>query len=597
MNRTLKALPFTQVTIEDQFWAPRLRANRENTLTACLDQCDSTGRISNFAKAGGQADGEFEGIYYNDSDVYKVLEGVAYALMSQSNAELERRADDIIDQIAAAQEEDGYLLCYFTLQAPDKKWTDMAYHEMYCGGHLMEAAVAYKKATGKGALLAVACKLADHYDEIFGPGKRHWVPGHEEIELALIKLYEETKEDRYRDLAFWLLEERGHGNGSGEIWDREGWGPAYCQDDKPIREMTNVSGHAVRAMYLYTAVADAAAITSDQGYIDALDRLWESVVLRNMYVTGGIGPSKDNEGFTLDYDLPNETAYCETCASVGMVYWNHRMNLLHRDAKYADVVETALYNGALAGVSLSGDRFFYVNPLASKGAHHRVEWFGTSCCPTQIARFVPSIGNYVYATGDQTIYINLYVAGTGTMKLEDGVVTLTQKTNYPWDGNVQITVDATEMCSFELGLRIPGWCESAAFHVNDVPTRPAKLNKGYATLVREWKTGDTVTLQLDMSVQREHALPLVKANQGRVALRRGPLVYCVEQADNELNMEQWIVSSSTAFFTEHRADVLEGVTLIHCEDAASGKQFAAIPYYAWDNREPGPMAVWLREEK
>ncbi len=287
-----------------------------------------------------------------------MLEGVAYSLANQYDSELECEADDIIDRIASAQEEDGYLMTYYTLVEPENKWTDMDKHEMYCGGHLIEAAIAYKHATGKDKLLGVACRLVDHYDTIFGPSKRHWVPGHEEIELALTKLYQETSEKRYLDLAIWLLEQRGRGLGEGAIWNKEDWGPAYCQDDQLVREIEKVKGHAVRAMYLYTAMSEVARLTEKEDYLAALDRVWENVITKNMYITGGIGSSHHNEGFTKDYDLPNETAYCETCASAGMIFWNHRMNLLYEDAKYADIVETELYNGLLSGVSLDGRKFF-----------------------------------------------------------------------------------------------------------------------------------------------------------------------------------------------------------------------------------------------
>ncbi|WP_254639157.1 glycoside hydrolase family 127 protein [Cohnella sp. GbtcB17] len=323
-----QGVPFTKVTINDRFWRPRLEVLSKVTIKACLVQCEKTGRISNFAKAAGLMDGAFEGIYFNDSDVYKVLEGAAYLLMSNRDPELEAEIDGIIELIAAAQEPDGYLCTYYTLVAPDSKWTDMEKHEMYNGGHLIEAAVAYFEATGKRKLLDVACRMVDHYDRLFGPGKRHWVEGHEEIELALVKLYRVTQEERYWRLALWLLEERGHGHGKGEIWDKEEWGPAYCQDDVPVRDIEKVTGHAVRAMYLYTAMADVVHASGDPTYVDALHRVWAHTVERNMYVTGGIGPSQHNEGFTHDYDLPNESAYCETCAAIAMAFWNHRMYLL-----------------------------------------------------------------------------------------------------------------------------------------------------------------------------------------------------------------------------------------------------------------------------
>ncbi|MFD1677602.1 glycoside hydrolase family 127 protein [Alicyclobacillus fodiniaquatilis] len=594
-HQSLQGVPFTQVTIRDAFWAPRLKAHQHSTLRACLEQCEKTGRIANFAKAAGRMEGDFEGIFFNDSDVYKVLEGVAYSLMNQPDVALEKKADEIIALIAAAQEEDGYLLCYFTLVAPDKKWTDMDKHEMYCGGHLIEAAIAYKQATGKRTLLDVACKLADHYDALFGPGKRHWVPGHEEIELALVKLYRETGQERYWKLAQWLLEERGHGHGEGAIWDKPEWGPAYCQDDKPIREMTHVHGHAVRAMYLYTAIADVAAMTGDEGYLQALHRLWESVVLRNMYITGGIGPSKHNEGFTEDYDLPNETAYCETCASVGMVYWNHRMNLLHGDGKYADIVERAMYNGALAGVSLSGEQFFYVNPLASNGAHHRVAWYDTSCCPTQISRFIPSIGNYMYATSASGIIVNQYIAGDGIIDWDKGRVKVTQTTNYPWNGDIGIALHLEESSFFSVRLRMPGWCKSAKIAVNGVAVSDYKFVQGYFELERTWQSGDKIAIELDMPVEIVRANLKVKENTGKAAIQRGPLVYCLEEMDNVAGAESCYISLETKFKVEHREDLLEAVSVVKGMNPRAQGEFQLIPYYAWDNREPGWMKVWLED--
>ncbi|GAE09819.1 transposase [Paenibacillus sp. JCM 10914] len=450
-------VPFTKVKITDAFWRPRLEVLKKVTLPSCLIKCEETGRIANFAKAGGLIEGEFEGIYFNDSDVYKVLEGVAYSLMLERDTALEDDADRIIELIAAAQESDGYLCTYYTLVAPESKWTDMEKHEMYNGGHLIEAAVAYYEATGKRQLLDVACRLADHYDRIFGPGKRHWVEGHEEIELALIKLYRVTGEEHYWKFACWLLEERGHGHGVGAIWDKPEWGPPYCQDDVPVREIEKVTGHAVRAMYLYSAMTDAVHVSGDPAYVAALQRVWAHTAQRNMYVTGGIGPSHHNEGFTEDYDLPNESAYCETCAAIAMVFWNHRMNLLFGDGKFADVVEREMYNGALAGISLSGDRFFYVNPLASQGDHHRVPWFDTSCCPTNLARFLPSIGQYMYARMPKGIAVNQYVQGEADIMLENGNgVHLKQRTSFPWSGGVELEVFPAADGVFTIQMRVAG---------------------------------------------------------------------------------------------------------------------------------------------
>lgn len=592
-----QGVPFTQVKIHDELWKQRLEVCKQVTLRTCLDKCESTGRISNFAKAAGLMEGEFEGIYFNDSDVYKVLEGAAYLLMADRDPELEAEVDRIIGLIAAAQEPDGYLTTYYTLEAPDQKWTDMEKHEMYNGGHLIEAAVAYHAATGKRTLLDVACKLADHYDSLFGPGKRHWVEGHEEIELALIKLYHATGEERYWKLALWLLEERGHGHGRGAIWDREEWGPAYCQDDVPVRDIEKVTGHAVRAMYLYTAMADVVLASGDRTYEDALRKVWGHTVERNMYITGGIGPSRHNEGFTHDYDLPNESAYCETCASIAMVFWNHRMSLLFGEAKYADVVERAMYNGALAGISLSGDRFFYVNPLASQGDHHRTEWFDTSCCPTNLVRFLPSIGGYNYALNEEGPVMLQFVAGTADLTLKDGSrVVMKTVTRYPWDGHVHVEVEPAREAEFAVRLRLPGWCRGAKLSINGENVAPADwtIDRGFLVLSRRWKPGDTIDYVMEMPIQQVHARPEVEADRGRVAVQRGPLVYCLEQADNPaLAYDGFAVRPGISFGLEPR-DELGGIVALTGFDGQ--RQYRFVPYHLWDNREPGFMQVWLKEE-
>lgn len=604
------AVPFTKVRIRDAFWQPRIAVAGSVTLEACLHQCEATGRIANFAKAAGLAEGRHEGMYYDDSDVYKVLEGAAYSLMTRRDPALEERIDRIIALIAAAQEEDGYLSTYYTLNDPAGKWTDMEKHEMYNGGHLMEAAVAYYEATGNRTLLDVACRLADHYDRTFGPGKRHWAEGHEEIELALIKLYQVTGEERYRRLAAWLLDERGHGHGKGAIWDKPEWGPAYCQDDVPVRDIERVTGHAVRAMYLYSAMADAVRVSDDGAYMDALRKVWAHTVERNMYVTGGIGPSKHNEGFTFDYDLPNESAYCETCAAIAMVFWNHRMNLLTGDAKYADVVERCLYNGALSGISLSGDKFFYVNPLASQGDHHRVAWFHTSCCPTNLVRFLPSIAGYLYAAAERGIVVNQYVGGEAEIALADGGrVGVRMTTEYPWAGKVQLELrpeqqadaapgsEAKAWREFPLLLRVPGWCRSYRVAVNGeaVDAAGMAMADGYAVLDRAWRPGDRVELELDMPVQTVRARPEVEADRGRIALQRGPVVYCIEQADNPgLTYDGFRIDAGRACRFEHRRDMLGGIVALQAETEA-GQVCTLVPYYAWDNREAGFMQVWLRE--
>jgi len=592
----LNAISFKNVKIDDLFWNSKIETHRDRTIKVCIKRCEETGRVSNFAKAGGLIKGGFEGIYYNDSDVYKVIEGIAYTLMHMGNPELEAKADEIIEMIAAAQQDDGYINTYFTLCEPHKKWIDMGMHEDYCGGHLIEAAVAYIEATGKKKLLEVACKLADHYDNIFGPGKKHWVTGHEEVELALVKLYRLTGEERYLKLAYWFLEERGHGNGAGRIWEKEEWGPEYCQDDKPVREMSRVTGHAVRAMYLYSGMADVAARTGDHEYIKALERLWDNVVLHNMYITGGIGPSKRNEGFTSEYDLPNKEAYCETCASIGMVLWNHRMNLLYGDGKYADVVERCIYNGVLSGVSLDGSKFFYENPLASDGSHHRREWYDCSCCPTQLARFIPSIGDYIYNNSDAGIWINMYIASCSEIQTGKGKVVITQVTDYPWDGKIKISVQSDIAEEFDVHLRYPSWCRSAKIYVNGKAAKNLLIEKGYIKLSRKWEMKDSIYLELDMPVEKVYSNPAVLANQGRVALQRGPLVYCFENTDNVDYFSDISITKEAEFIVEYHPELLGGIVAVKVFEPGADRIYTAIPYYSWDNRDAGGMAVWVPEK-
>ena len=452
---------------------------------------------------------------------------------------------------------------------------------------MVEGAIAHYQATGKRKLLDVSMRMADHMMSLFGPDKRHWVPGHEEIELALVKLYQTTKEQKYLDFANWLLEERGHGHGS--KGDEGKWDPAYYQDIVPVRELTDISGHAVRCMYLYCGMADVAALKKDTGYVEALDRLWDDVVLRNMYVTGGIGSSRHNEGFTEDYDLPNMDAYCETCASVGMVYWNQRMNQFTGNSKYVDVLERSMYNGALAGVSLAGDRFFYVNPLESNGDHHRQAWYGCACCPSQISRFLPSIGNYIYGTSDKALWVNLYMGNTTQITVDNKEVTLKQETDYPWDGLVKLTVTSAHPLNKELHIRIPGWCKKYTLSVNGNPVN-ASTDKGYA-IVKDWKSGDQITLNMDMPIEMVSADPRVKQNVGKRAVQRGPLVYCLEEIDNSKNFADLNLAAGTSFEVKDEPGKLGGIKEI---EAVSGNQkLSFISYYTWDNREAGKMKVWI----
>lgn len=585
--KMIEQIDFSHVKINDNFWSPRLSKHVSATLPVCIDQIENqTGRIRNFENAA-KGEGEHSGIFFDDSDVYKALEGMAYSLINNPDPELEKKADEWIDKFAAAQQPDGYINTFYTLTGLDKRWTNMDKHEMYCAGHMIEAGVAYYQATGKRKLLDVCIRMTDHMMSQFGPGKRHWVPGHEEIELALVKLYQTTQEQKYLDFAYWLLEERGHGHGT--MGDEGKWNPVYYQDIVPVRQLTDISGHAVRCMYLYCGMADVAALKNDTGYIAAMDRLWDDVVHRNMYITGGIGSSHDNEGFTEDYDLPNLDAYCETCASVGMVLWNQRMNQLTGDSKYIDVLERSLYNGALAGISLGGDRFFYVNPLESKGDHHRQEWYGCACCPSQLSRFLPSIGNYIYASSDDALWINLYIGNTGQIRIGETDILLTQETDYPWDGSVKLTISTSQPLEKEIRLRIPNWCKTYDLSINGKRINVSE-EKGYA-VIKDWKSQDVIALDMDMPVEIVAADPHVKENFGKRAIQRGPLVYCMEEIDNPVYFDQIQLSPSTTFQTAFASDILNGIKTIKTNGRAQSATF--IPYYAWDNRKAGKMRVWI----
>lgn len=585
----IEPVDFSRVKITDSFWSSRLRSHVTATLPVCIDQIENqTGRMLNFQRAA-LGTGEHSGIFYDDSDVYKALEGIAYSLINNPDPELEKKADEWIDAFAAAQQADGYINTYYTLTAPDKRWTNMDKHEMYCIGHMVEAAIAYYRATGKRELLDVSIRAIDHMMDLFGPGKRHWVPGHQEIELALVKLYEVTGEEKYVDFAYWLLEERGHGHGTkggeGE------WNPLYYQDEVPVRDLEEITGHAVRAMYLFCGMADVAVLKNDEGYIDALHRLWDDVVGTKMYITGGIGSSRQNEGFTEPYDLPNYEAYCETCASVGMVFWNTRMHRLTGEAKYIDVAERSLYNGVLAGISLTGDRFFYVNPLASHGDHHRREWYGTACCPSQVSRFLPSVGNYVYGISDDALWVNLFIGSTAEIDAGNEKFTVTQATNYPWDGTVELEVSSRDKLPVkEIRLRVPEWCEGYAIEVNGERLENVPIQNGYAVINRQWNSGDKVTFAMEMPVEVVEAHPLVKENIGKRAIQRGPVVYCAEEVDNP-DFNSLSISPDMVFTHQFNPSLLNGVVEVNGEQG--DHRVRLIPYYAWNNRDAGEMKVWL----
>lgn len=618
VRRRLTPVPFTHVSLADPFWAPRMQTNREVTLAVGYDQCKQTGRIDAFDltwKPGREPQPH----YFWDSDVAKWVEAAAYSLSTHPDPKLETLLDEVIAKIAGAQQPDGYLNIYFTVVAPEQRWANLhVHHELYCAGHLIEAAVAHYQATGKRTLLDVMVRYADYIDSVFGdaPGKRPGTCGHEEIELALVKLYHAAGEERYLRLSEFFLNQRGQKPSvfAPEFPAGQAVDTSYCQDHAPVREQSEVVGHAVRAMYLYSGMADVAGETGDAELLAACERLWQHVTLTRMYVTGGIGSTRQNEGFTTDYDLPNDTAYCETCAAIGLVFWAQRMLQFDADSRYADVMERALYNGVMSGISLDGRRFFYVNPLESAGAHHRQEWFGCACCPPNVMRLLASLGGYLYSQTTSDAYVHLYAQGEGQLTVAGREVTLRQETQYPWDGLVRLTVTPASPAHFGLNLRLPAWCRSATLTLDGEPVDlAANTRQGYVRLAREWTGNEVVELSLPMPVERVYAHPAVKEDAGLVALQRGPMVYCLEAADNALPLHRVLLPREAEFTVRHEPELLGGVTVLETEalvesaagwegrlyrampDAREPLGIRAIPYCTWDNRDAGAMRVWLRE--
>jgi hypothetical protein len=623
---------FTAVEITDRLWAPRQRAVRERTVPFLYAQMEKIGAIEalDVTKPPGplafpyRKNGTSTSVMYWDSDIAKWIETASYTLATHKDAALEGLIDDVVARIAKAQEPDGYFNSFFQRREPAKKWTNLRdWHELYCLGHMIEAAVAHNQATGKTNLLDIVLRQIDLVARLFGPGEgqKRGYCGHEEIELALIKLHRLTGDRRHLELARYFIDERGR---QPHYFDSEararGADPAdywhqtyqYNQSHVPVREQDRVVGHAVRAMYLYCAMADLAAVTGDDALLAACRRLWADLNGKRLYVTGGLGPSEHNEGFTTEYDLPNETAYAETCASVGLVFWAHRMALLESDGRYADVMEQALYNNALSGLSLDGERFFYDNPLASRGSHHRWIWHRCPCCPPNIARLVASLGSYVYSTATAELAIHLYAESTARLEVGGVGVSVRQTTNYPWEGTVEIAIDPATPVEFTLRLRLPGWCRSARLAVNgQALDAKAIAERGYAGLRRRWQAGDKVSLVLEMPVERLYAHPDVHADQGRVALKRGPIVYCIEAVDTPASPYRLALARDETVTSRLEPDLLGGIatlsgTALATEPIDSALYltepwparrvpFKAVPYHVWDHRESGEMVVWLRE--
>src|SRR5215217_1337265 len=611
----LRPLPLDAVDLSDEFWEPRRRINREVTLPSQFRHLEETGRLDNFRRASGKVGGEYQGIYFNDSDVYKWLEAASWSLATDPDPGLEQMVDAAITEIEDAQRPDGYLNTYFTFERADERWTDFDLHEMYCAGHLFQAAVAHFRATGSERLLDVATRFADHICDTFGPEKRQAVDGHEEIEMALVELYRVTGERRYLEGARYFVDARGHGLLGRPYGEHD---PSYSQDHEPLRDQSEVVGHAVRALYLYSGAADVYAETGEPDLLHALGRLWKNMTTRRMYVSGALGSRYEGEAFGRDFELPNERAYAETCAAIGSVMWNWRMLGIEGEARYADLIEHTLYNAVLPGVSLDGQRYFYQNPLADDGSHRRQPWFGCACCPPNVARLLASLPGYFYGTSEDAVWMHLYAEGAASVNLDgDRVVRLRQHTRYPWDGRVEISVESED--EFALMLRIPSWCEDgASVEVNGEPVDVEILPGSYAQIRREWHPGDRVSLDLPMPVRRVECHPYVAENAGRVALVRGPILYCVEQTDNPYVDLRELVLADTGPAVRFDPDLLGGVVALdasaeiaapddgwedrlyrtryaHGRDVRPGTTtLTAVPYYAWANRESGAMRVWLK---
>jgi uncharacterized protein len=616
----IQGIPFNEVKISDQFWLPKIETNRTVTIPASFAKCEETGRVENFVKAAkkeGQFGTEFP---FDDTDIYKIIEGASYSMSVHPDPKLDRYVDSLIAIVGKAQEPDGYLYTARTIdpQHPHKwsgneRWVQESVlsHELYNSGHLFEAASAHYQATGKRNFLDIALKNADLLTRVFRPGKRNDAPGHEIVEMGLVKLYRITGEKKYLDLAKFFIDSRGKENDPKK---------AYSQDHKPLIHQDEAVGHAVRAGYLYSGVADVAALTGNAEYLSAIDKIWENMVSKKFYITGGIGARHEGEAFGNNYELPNLTAYNETCAAIANVYWNYRMFLLHGDSKYIDVLERSLYNGVISGVGLDGKTFFYPNPLEcnllfkfnSGEKIDRQPWFNCSCCPSNMCRFIASVPGYIYAQSQNNLYVNLFVQSSTTTHLNGKQpVIISQETKYPWDGQVKISVSPEKAGKFALHLRIPGWLEnkpvpsdlysyiapendSVSVTINNKAVS-FKSEKGYAVIDREWKKGDVVGYTLPMTIHRVEANSKVADDLGKVAIERGPIVYCLEGIDNP-NIDQVSISDNTELSSNYNPNLLNGIGIISGSNESENENFTAIPYYVWNNRGINKMKVWISKK-
>ena len=618
-------VPFTKVSINDEFWGPRILTNRQVTIPDTFEKSEETGRIKNFAIAGGLEEGEHEGIYFNDSDVFKIIEGAGYSLNVNPDPKLKEYVDGVIAKIAAAQEEDGYLYTQRTINpskvqqgAGEKRWDHMIHnHELYNVGHMYEAAVAYYLATGEKNLLDVAIKNANLIDSVFGPNKNLGVPGHEEIEIGLVKLFRLTGDNKYLDLAKFFIDQRGNSDGH-ELYGK------YSQDHKPFVEQRNAVGHSVRAGYLYAGVTDVAAITGSNQYDNSIFSIWSDIVEHKTYLTGGIGSEPHIEGFGPDYQLPNATAYTETCAAISMMLWNHRLFLLTGDVKYMDVFERTLYNGFLPGISLEGDTYFYPNPLESNGIYEfnqgmikRSPWFDVSCCPVNIVRILPSLSGYIYSIKDQDIFINLFIGNTAELDLNGKKIKLNQSTKYPWNGKVKFSLEEADNDLFGgFKIRIPGWVRNEVLpgdlysYLNKKDSDISLLingenqqvdtENGYIILDKNyWKSGDIIEVSFEMEVRKVISNEKVIANKDKIAFERGPLVYCAEQVDNPNGVLNLKLEANSQFKYLYDEELLGGMGKIigkATDEKNRSVDFMAIPYYGWAHRDDGEMSVWLNSK-
>ncbi|GBC89461.1 Non-reducing end beta-L-arabinofuranosidase [bacterium HR14] len=610
----MRAVPMSQVEIRDQFWEPRQQANRSITVPHLFSELERAGNIPNLRLAAERKREGYQGPVYMDSDLYKAMEAAAYVLQLYPDDPIRQKLDEVIAILERAQTPEGYLNSYFQVVAPERRWTNLRDdHELYCAGHLIEAAVAHYEATGSDRLLKVATRYADYIDSVFGdaPGKRLGYCGHPEIELALFRLYRATGETRYRDLARFFLLNRGkkifaqEHNIPLEQYDGTIW-----QDNVPLTEHREIVGHAVRAAYLFAGATDLVADTGDERVLQMLLRVWENTISRRTYITGGIGNEARHEGFTRDYELPNRTAYQETCASIALIFWAHRMGLLLEEARFFDALERALYNGALAGIALDGKNFYYVNPLESDGTHHRRPWYACACCPPNIARLIASLGGYLYAQTESDLWVNLYVESRAKLSLAGREAVLQVRTNYPWDGTIEVQVVEGAPLEFGLHLRIPDWCAQPRLTLNGKPL-PLEIQKGYAVVRRLWQPEDRLALELPMTPLFMEAHPRVEADRWQVAIQRGPLVYCLEEIDQSAPLERMAVDTTSPLRYRWEPNLLNGIGVIEGgavvldDDSAWGNRlyrplarrqratFRAIPYYAWHNRQPCPMRVWM----